>query len=218
MTNDKVPRGRPRSFDRTIALRRALEVFLAKGFEGASLTHLTDAMDINSPSVYAAFGSKEELFREAIDLYLAEFGSAIWDILAEMPTARDAVESLLRNTVDVFTTPGNPRGCPIVSSAVNCQTPGVRTFLREKRGASLKALRSRLERGVSDGDLPRKANVEAVTEFYGTVQQGLALRARDGLSRDALLGIVKVAMAAWNAATSGRNLKGSGGIRKGRVL
>lgn len=157
-------------------------------------------MDINSPSLYAAFGSKENLFREATDLYLAEYGSTIWDALATSGTAREAVEAVLRKTVALFTKPGNPRACLIVSSMINCQELSVRNFLREKRRVSLDALRRRLEQGIVDGDLPRRANVDAATEFYGIVQQGLSLRTRESVSREAMHEVVRIAMAAWDVA------------------
>src|ERR671919_2398814 len=104
-------RGRPRSFERDTALRRAMEVFWAKGFDGASMADLTGAMGINSPSLYAAFGSKEDLFREAVALYGATEGTEIWSGLQEAPTARAAVERFLRVSAESFTRPGKPRGC-----------------------------------------------------------------------------------------------------------
>ena len=96
-------RGRPRSFDRAAALRRAMEVFWAKGYDGASLSDLTAAMRINSPSLYAAFGSKESLFREALALYSATEGTEIWTALPDAPTAREAIERFLRATAEAFT-------------------------------------------------------------------------------------------------------------------
>lgn len=198
------PRGRPRSFDRAEALRRALGVFLARGYDGASMAHLTEAMDINSPSLYAAFGSKEDLFREAAALYISEFGAPVWGALTTKRTAREAVEALLRSTVELFTKPGNPRACLLVTSMLSCQEPRVRNFAREKRRASLAALRRRIEQGVEDGDVPRHVEIDAVVEFYGLIQQGLSLRARDGVSRETLLKVVRAALAAWTACVGAK--------------
>src|SRR5690349_7428825 len=111
-------RGRPRSFDRTEALSRAMEVFWTRGYEGASMAELTGAMGIGAPSLYAAFGSKEALFREAIDHYGRTEGPEIQAAVAAAPTARDAVEAYLTERSRVFTRPGKPRGCMIVLSGL----------------------------------------------------------------------------------------------------
>ena len=107
-------RGRPRSFERATALRCAMEVFWAKGFDGASLADLRAAMGINSPSLYAAFGSKEGLFREAVALYGVTEGTEIWTALPQAPTAREAIERFLRASAVSFTRPDRPAGCLVV--------------------------------------------------------------------------------------------------------
>ena len=112
-------RGRPRSFDRSAALVRAMEVFWTKGYEGASISDLTEAMGIGSPSLYAAFGSKEALFREAIELYGRTEGPAIWDAVENAPDARSAVAGFLTATAHSFSRPGKPRGCMVVLSQLN---------------------------------------------------------------------------------------------------
>jgi AcrR family transcriptional regulator len=101
--------GRPRSFDRTAALRRAMEVFWARDYDGTSMADLTRAMGINSPSLYAAFGSKANLFREALELYAAAEGTDIWQALDEVPRAKAAIELFLRRSAESFTRPGRPR-------------------------------------------------------------------------------------------------------------
>lgn len=161
------------------------------------MSDLTSAMDINSPSLYAAFGSKEELFREAVELYTTTYGAGIWNGLFDVPTTREAVELMLEKTVEAYTRPGNPRGCLVTLSAIHCEDKSVRNFLREKRRISLESLRRRFEQGIKDGDVPRRIDVDAMTEFYGTFQQGLALRARDGARREEMLKSVRAAMAAW---------------------
>src|SRR5262245_44852443 len=111
-------KGRPREFDADEALCKALRVFREKGYEGASLLDLTRAMGINRPSLYAAFGNKEALFRKAVDRYVDEHGAALREALAE-PTARRAVERLLRATADALTVPRTPRGCLLVQGALS---------------------------------------------------------------------------------------------------
>jgi AcrR family transcriptional regulator len=205
-------RGRPRSFDRAAALRSAMEVFWAKGYDGASLAELTAAMDINSPSLYAAFGSKEALFREAVDLYGATEGTEIWTALPEAPTARAAIERFLCATAEAFTRPGKPAGCLIVLGALhaNDANANVCRALRQHRADNVVALRARLERAVGEGELPQNLDCQAVATFYATVQQGMSIQARDGATRDTLLAVAGCAMAAWDGLTS---QDGEGGSR-----
>ncbi|WP_437917513.1 TetR/AcrR family transcriptional regulator [Sorangium sp. So ce302] len=194
-----VGRGRPRSFDRDAVLRRAMEVFWERGYEGTSLSDLTAAMGINSPSLYAAFGCKEALFREAVALYSEVEGAATNRAMSDEPTARRAVEAMLRGNVEGYATPGKPSGCMIVLAATlgTPENERVRAYLAGCRRAALDALRSRLDRGVVEGDVPVGTDTAALAAFYTTVLQGLSLQARDGASREALQAIVDCAMAAW---------------------
>jgi AcrR family transcriptional regulator len=200
-------RGRPRSFERTAALRRAMEVFWAKGYDGASLAELTAAMGINAPSLYAAFGSKEALFREAVALYDATEGVEIWMALPETPTAREAIERFLHASALSFTRADRPNGCLIVLGALLASdgNANVCRDLRQQRAGNVTALRERLERAVAEGELPKDFDCEAAATFYATVQQGMSIQARDGASRDALLAVAACAMAAWDGLTSGKS-------------
>lgn len=192
-------RGRPRSFDRSAALTRAMEVFWTKGYEGASIADLTAAMGIGSPSLYAAFGSKEALFREAVDLYSATEGTEIWTVLDTAPTAREAIAGFLMATAASFARPGKPAGCMIVLSALHATeaSESVCRALRAKRADNQKAMEDCLRRAVAAGELPRGIDVRPIATFYLTVQQGMSVQARDGASRDMLEQIARSAMAAW---------------------
>ncbi|WP_437804421.1 TetR/AcrR family transcriptional regulator [Sorangium sp. So ce693] len=194
-----VGRGRPRSFDRSAALRRAMEVFWERGYEGTSLSDLTAAMGINSPSLYAAFGCKEALFREAVELYTEVEGATTNRALRDEPTARRAVEAMLRGNVEGYVTPGKPSGCMVVLAATlgTPENERVRAYLAACRRAALDVLRRRLDRGVVEGDVPVGTDTAALAAFYTAVLQGLSLQARDGASREALQAIVDCAMAAW---------------------
>jgi AcrR family transcriptional regulator len=193
-------RGRPREFDRNVALRRAMEVFWQRGYEGASLSELTAAMGINSPSLYAAFGCKEELFREAVALFATMEGEAAHRALSEEPTARGAVEAMLRHNADAYADPETPRGCMIVLTAMACtrENECVRDFCAERRRSAQQQLHRRLERAVAEGELPKSTDTAALADYYTTVLQGLSIQARDGASREKLHAIVTCAMAAWD--------------------
>lgn len=199
-------RGRPRSFDRAVALRRAMEVFWAQGYDGTSMSDLISAMDVNSPSIYAAFGSKEELFREAVALYRATEGGRIWGTMTTAPSARAAIETVLRVSAEEFTRPRKPRGCLIVLGALNADdgNEAVRRELQELRAENMTMLLRRLKRGVAEGELPDGPDWRAIATFYITVQQGMSIQARDGASRKALLAVADCAMAAWDGLVSCR--------------
>ncbi|TGW07025.1 TetR/AcrR family transcriptional regulator, partial [Mesorhizobium sp. M2D.F.Ca.ET.145.01.1.1] len=175
-------RGRPRTFDRNAALRRAMDVFWAKGYEGASISDLAAAMGINSPSLYAAYGSKEALFLEATDLYSRVEGADIWLALEEAPTARLAIERFLRRTAKAYSQTDRPQGCLIALGALHEDSSrgAICADLRRRRAENLTALKKRLERGVAEGELPADFNCRAAATFFATVQHGMSIQARDG--------------------------------------
>ncbi len=197
--------GRPRSFDRQEALRQAMTVFWRLGYEGATLEDLQAAMGgISPPSMYAAFGSKEKLFREAADLYATTIGGRPARALAAQPAARAAVEAMLHEAVDLFCSPGMPAGCLVVTGAINCApaSKGVHDHLQQLRQQAPKLVQDRLEQAVADGDLPAGRDLAAIASFYATVLHGLAIRAHDGAPREALMAAADAAMAAWDQLTA----------------
>lgn len=198
-------RGRPRTFDRTAALRRAMQVFWARGYEGASMSELTAAMGINSPSLYAAFGSKEALFLEATDFYSHTEGADIWLALDEAPTARLAIEQFLCLTAKAYAQNDRPQGCLITLGALHQDSSrgAICDDLRRRRAENHTALQKRLERGVAEGELPADFDSNAAATFFATVQHGMSIQARDGASHDALLATVAGAMAAWRTLAGG---------------
>jgi AcrR family transcriptional regulator len=194
-------RGRPRSFDRNRALLRALELFWERGYEGTSISDLTAALGINPPSLYAAFGSKEQLFREAVDYYNDPDRSATARAIRDQRTARDAVEMILRENAAQYVDPDSPRGCLIVLAA-NTYTPdsaAVRDLLAGLREQDRQHLQDRLDRAVHNGELPDTTDTAALTAFVMTVLHGLSIQARDGASADILSAVIDVTMRAWDS-------------------
>ncbi len=193
-------RGRPRVFSREQALEGALELFWARGYEATTLSHLQEVMGgITPPSFYAAFGSKEGLFREVVQLYSETRGAPMIAALTQGATARDSIEGLLRAALASYFPRSSTRGCLLVLSGINCmpENHGVQEHLREQRALRQKAIRQRLARGVAEGDVPRGTDLGAVATFYTTVIDGLALQARDGASQKTLRFVVEGAMQAW---------------------
>ncbi|HET7715336.1 MAG TPA: TetR/AcrR family transcriptional regulator [Bauldia sp.] len=191
-------RGRPRSFDRGKALARAMELFWAKGFDGTSLADLTGGLGINPPSLYAAFGSKEALFLEAVALYGETEGSYIWKQL-DAPTAREAVERFLRASAIAFSRRGKPRGCLVILGALHPSESNreICRRLREFRAQNKVVLEDRLRRAVAEGELPEDADCSAMSSFILAVQMGMSIQARDGASRDELILTAEWATRNW---------------------
>jgi AcrR family transcriptional regulator len=192
------PKGRPREFCVDQALAAALRVFWSKGYEGASLSDLTDAMGITRPSLYAAFGNKEALFRKALDLYEREKLSYMQQAL-EAPTARGVAERLLRGALEMQTSDCEPRGCLRVISSVACgvEAESIREEVIARRKSSLEALMRRFEQAKAEGELPEDMTAEGLAGYLGALLQGLSLQAGGGASRAELERLVETSLAVW---------------------
>jgi AcrR family transcriptional regulator len=198
-------RGRPRTFDPDTALRTALDLFWERGYEGTSLNDLAQAMGIASASIYACFGSKEDLFRRVMALYGTTSGAPPRRALREQPTARAAVHAMLRATADQITGPDTPHYCMLILAAPTgaVENHAIREFLADRRRDQYTTIKDRLARGVTDGDLTAPpASLDAIARYYTTVVQGLSIQARDGATRAELETVITCAMAAWDTLTS----------------
>lgn len=179
-----------------------MEVFWARGFADASMAELSAAMGLNPPSIYAAFGSKEGLFKETVDFYVRAEGHGIWEHVDNAPTALEAVRNMLTATALAFTRHARSRGCMIVLAAPQCEGahPSVCEELRERRAAGVKLLAERFARAVREGDLPSDASCEMLADYVAAIQHGMSILARDGTSKDALLQVANAAVAGWSGA------------------
>lgn len=188
--------GRPREFDRDEALRKAQTAFWSGGYETTSMSELVTVLGLASARIYAAFGSKEALFRETIELYKQHEGGFVERILAAEPTARGALERILREAVLTYTRPGEPRGCMVVSSAANCSPANGAVFdwLANIRSGRTKTFADIVGTGVESGEFSADTDVQAVGDAFAAMFQGISVQARDGVSRERLLALIKPAM------------------------
>ncbi|AQS89425.1 TetR family transcriptional regulator [Neoasaia chiangmaiensis NBRC 101099] len=194
--------GRPRAFDREAALQAAMLVFWRKGFASASMTDLCDAMGIRSPSLYAAFGSKEALYLEAARRYADTVGAAVWDCLLNGDSARAGIESLLIAAAKNLPECGEmPAGCMVALATVGEACPdAIISTMKAIRADCLARLQSRLSDAVESGELPISTDTVRWSRFYMGIYLGMSIQARDGAHFADLAGIAEAAMGAWPGA------------------
>jgi AcrR family transcriptional regulator len=193
------PRGRPLSFDRDTALETAMHVFWERGYEAASISDLTSAMGITPPSLYTAFGDKEQLFLEAIERYALGYGSAGARALNEEPTARGAIERWLLEAANELTQPCHPKGCMVVMAATNCSAAAerVQDALLLRRTEAIANVGRRIQGGIDGGELPADTDPQDLANFYATIYQGMSMQAKDGATHESLVATVRTAMRSW---------------------
>ena len=189
-------RGRPREFDVDDALTAALRVFWTKGYEGASLTDLTEAMGITRPSLYAAFGNKEALFKHALDLYEREKLAYVGKALGA-PTARGVVQNLLEGAVGTITS--ECKGCMGVIASASCgaSDSSIKEDVTQRAQSSRQAIVDRMQQAIRDGDFPVPTEAEAIAGYIIAVMQGMSVQAGQGASRDELMQVVQATLTLW---------------------
>lgn len=197
MSTTAARRGRPRAFDRSRALRAAQDLIWRHGYEAMSLSQLELAMGIGKTSLYAAFGSKLGLLREAADLYLAEAGGKLRSALDAPGTTLASIRRVLEICAADFTDPSRPQGCFLVTTAPVCSEDNAEAvaFLKERRAVVAAQVRDRLRRGQREGDMPADADIDSLVEYLMTVIHGMAIQARDGSGERALMSTVVLTMA-----------------------
>lgn len=190
-------RGRPREFCPDAALAAALRVFWTRGYEGASLTDLTEGMGITRPSLYAAFGNKEALFRQALDLYEREKLAYIGEAMKEA-TARAVAEYLLQGAIETAT--GNEsRGCMGVIASVACQAvePSIREDINKRAEKAKRLIVDRMRKAIDDGEFSAPVDAEAITRYLLAIMQGMSVQAQSGATREELTQVADAALAGW---------------------
>lgn len=195
--------GRPREFDRETALQQARDLFWERGYEGVSMNDLVQRLGIASARIYAAFGSKETLFREAIDLYERGAGGFADRALAEETTAMAALERILREGIDLYTRRGGPRGCMVVSSATNCSSENgeIRRWLEGHRASRTASIIQRLRKAIREGEFAQDTDAQALGDLFAATLHGISVQARDGISRERLMAVVEPVMALFRTHT-----------------
>jgi len=193
-------RGRPRAFDRGAALAQAMRLFWIKGYEATSIADLTNALGVGSTSLYAAFGSKDELYAEAMRLYSATYEHLVLGRFRQAVTAREAAFAYLWDSAMAMTGAdcGLPHGCMVTLATVGSDGHAeLDDLMRATRGGAFDVLLSRLERAVAEGELPESLDIAQLARFLQTVQSGIAIRARDGAERAELQAVAEMTMAGW---------------------
>lgn len=188
--------GRPRSFDRDDALKKAMYVFWEKGYEGTTMADLIQSIGMKAPSIYAAFGNKDTIFREAVQAYLPIVLKGQLAALNRSAAIDEAVQTSLQECVSLFSAQDNPHTCLIMTAAINVAPE------HAEHVASLKALREeykavwqkRFEKAKSDQQLLGEVNASELAEYFTTLIQGMALKAKDGASEDVLSGVAKLGL------------------------
>src|SRR4051812_6755275 len=191
--------GRPRGFDRTVALDGALQAFWEQGFESTSIADLTRRLGIAPPSLYAAFGDKRALFLEVLDLYYNRFVEFLDQTLTVPGSRRDAIAAMLLGIARFYSTPGLPRGCMVNTVTVPAAEPVLLARLAALRSAVQERLRREMRAAADAGELPRDMEPEALAAVIWTTVLGMSLRSRDGADRDELESTARSIMRIWPA-------------------
>jgi AcrR family transcriptional regulator len=190
--------GRPRSFCKEDALDRAMTVFWRNGYEGASLAHLTEAMGINSPSLYACFGSKEGLFKAVLERYDERRNTFMTQVIAA-PTAAAVAETFLYGVAEFVAATGglNPPGCLMLQGGISCGDAVIPDMLAKHRAEKEAMLRTRFEQARKTGDLAKNSDPAALARYLMVMSNGIGVQAAAGATAKELREVATIALANW---------------------
>lgn len=203
MSDAKKRRGRPPAFNHDDALEKAMQTFWMFGYEGTSMGALIEAMGMNKPSIYAAFGNKEALFNKALDQYVAGPSAFVKEAIAE-PTSYLVAKTFLTKAVALLTQHQHPRGCMIVQGALSC---GPEAAMIQKKLIAYRAnleenFKKRFDLAKDNSDLPKDTNTAALAKYLATLHQGISVQGASGASKDALMEVIEFAMQNWPVSVS----------------
>lgn len=192
-------RGRPRLLDKQAGLEIAARLFWEHGYEGTSIADLTKAMGIAPPSLYAAFGSKEQLYQLALEYNAQRENKHRLDMVNSDAPAYEALSFYLHDAAREFANPTKPRGCMVSTAALQHakENGGIAQFVAARRTATTEIIKSRFDRAITEGELPDSTDTWALAHFYVAVVQGMSAQACDGLGSAALAQLADLALTAW---------------------
>lgn len=170
-------------------------LFWERGYEGTSMADLTQVMGLNPSSIYAAFGDKQQLFSLAAKRYSDSRGRYAAKALQE-PTLKRVVRALFDSTVAFLTTPGHPSTCMTLAGAMGCSADAApaRALMTEIRKQNEVAMRERLLKARSSGELPKGIDVDDYTRYLSSILSGLSIQAANGSTRKELERTAQIAL------------------------
>ncbi|MBW9070138.1 TetR/AcrR family transcriptional regulator [Rhizobium pusense] len=208
-------RGRPREFDRVAALAKATRLFWIKGYEATSIADLTEEMGIGTKSLYAAFGSKDELYAEALEYYYTTYEGLVWTRFRKASTAREAALAFLEDSAIAMTGGGCdlPHGCMATLASVGSEGHAeLAELMRATRAGGFDILKARFDKAKIDGDLVPTTDTTKLARFVQIVQSGMAIRARDGADRAELHAAAEMALSGWETMAGNVDQRAKGRV------
>jgi AcrR family transcriptional regulator len=185
--------------DRDVGLEIAARLFWERGYEGTSIADLTKAMGVTPPSLYATFGSKDDLYQQALDHNAAQENKRGLEALQGDMSAYDAIALYLYDAAKRFTDPARPPGCMVSTAVLQHaeENESVAKVVAARRRRAIQAIRTRFERAVSEGELPVDADADALARFYAAIVQGMSAQSCDGADTATLTRLADIALSAW---------------------
>jgi AcrR family transcriptional regulator len=184
----KRTRGRPRQYDEDTALQAAGQVFWTKGFSATSLDDLSEAMAMNRPSIYRAFGDKEAIYRRALIQFCHGLDAAFEQTMLQQDDIRKALTAFYSAALAVYTSGSEPRGCMVMTTAATAATchPDIQADLLSVIHDIDKKIALRFEQACEAGQLDASFDSLGRAVLAQSLLHSLSLRARAGESKSQL--------------------------------